>query len=713
MAEKELELQKDIAERFPYDPDALTDIANYYFDRQDYSKASQIGQQVLLLAPYVSTYWENLGVELQQQHNDEKAADAFKKAIYYNANSYSAREQLRTIQKKPSVWKAFPQTDVYELIHKSASDTIKDFNYYYLLDEKFAVIYPEGACEEYFTYAVKILNDKGIDDWKETNISYNSNSSYLIIEKAETVKKNGVKTPAEQNDNQIVFTGLEAGDAIVLKYKIQHYDRGRLAKEYWNKFMFNAFVPEKSSRFCLLAANNVKMYHKALNAALQPAITPYDDFTLYSWQMENSPALKSESYMPPSGDVCASVTVSTIDVWSHISGWYSDLSAEKTEEDFELKKVFNQLFPKGTGGMLQKNIAGTIYTYICKNIRYSSVSFRQGAFVPQKPSVTINTGLGDCKDLSTLFVALSKLAGIKANLVLVDTRDNGQKTMPLPSVEFNHCIVRTELDGKPYFLELTDNTLPFGSLPSNLYKAACLVIPSTSKDTAGGQLEYIDAVNRTADRILRKSEVTIDNNDITEKINVTKTGVLSASLRYKYASLSREAQREQMEKNISGSYKNPVTITALSFKGLDHLDDSLNYSCSYTVKDEISELGDIKMMKIPFEDLVATLNNFSLNERHFPVEYWRYEEADEYETTVDITAPEGMNFIELPKDASFNFLGSTYRLHYIKKDNNHLTIERKASLRKENVSPKDYVAMKEFLNNIIKAEAKYIAFKAK
>ena len=178
--------------------------------------------------------------QLKQQNADKEAIEAYRKAIYYDPNKYRAREQLRELEKKSSLWKAFPETDVYELI-RHAEKNIVDHDYAYLLDEKFAVIYPEGASEEYYTIVVSIVNQKGIDAWKETSISYNSNSSYLVIEKAETVKKNGVKTPAEQNDNQLVFTGLEAGDALVLKYKIQNYAQGRLAKEYWNKFIFNAF----------------------------------------------------------------------------------------------------------------------------------------------------------------------------------------------------------------------------------------------------------------------------------------------------------------------------------------------------------------------------------------------------------------------------------------------------------------------------------------
>lgn len=711
MPDKELQWRKYLADNFSYDGDLVTDISKFYFDQKNYSKASEYGRKALTLAPYVANYWENLGIELKQQGAYKEATDAYRKAIYYDPNKYKAREQLRELENKPSLWKAFPETDVYELI-RNAKKNIEDYDYEYLLDEKFAIVYPEGASEEYYTLVIQIINQKGIDSWKETSVSYNSNSSYLIIEKAETVKKNGTKTPAEQNDNQLVFTGLEAGDALVLKYKIQNFPQGRLAKEYWNKFIFNAFVPEKISRFCLLVANNIKFNYNTLNTNLEPKTSKFDDFTLYTWQIDSSDAYKRESYMPAFGDVAASVSVSTIPSWKEIAEWYSDLSAQKTEDDFEVRRVFNELFPKGTTGMSQKKIAKTIYNYIEDNIRYSSVAFRQSAYVPQKPSVTINSALGDCKDLSTLFVSLAQLADIKANLVLVNTRDNGQKAMTLPSVEFNHCIVKTSLDGIPYFIELTDNDLPFGSLPSNLFEATSLVIPSTAGVINNNiKIEEINTVNRTREILKRKTSVVIDGSDIKIKAHVVKTGALTSSPRNQFAKLSEQKMIEEMEKNISGRYKNPVKVTAVTFTGLNEKIDSLTYNCEYTIHNEVSELGDIRMVKIPFEDVVATVDNFSPTDRKFPVEYWRYEDVDVYETTIEIQAPSGTHFIELPKDEKFTFPGGTYTLQYIKKSPVKLTVVRSASLKRINIQPSEYSAMKDFLNKIVKAESKYIAFK--
>src|SRR5690606_9861664 len=71
---------------------------------------------------------------------------------------------------------------------------------------------------------------------------------------------------------------------------------------------------------------------------------------------------------------------------------------------------------------------------------------------------------------------MAQKAGLKANLVLVQTSDNGTAALKLPAISFNHCIVKVNLDGKDYFLELTNKFLPFKAMPRSLYNAKALVI---------------------------------------------------------------------------------------------------------------------------------------------------------------------------------------------------------------------------------------------
>ncbi len=122
-------------------------------------------------------------------------------------------------------------------------------------------------------------------------------------------------------------------------------------------------------------------------------------------------------------------------------------------------------------------------------------------------------------------------------------------------------------------------------------------------------------------------------------------------------------------------------------------------------------MGEMKMFKIPFGDVIATIDNFSKDERAFPLEYWRYEDVDQYETVIHINIPAGKKFIEVPRAEVLTFGKSSYSIQYKLTGTNSLTVTRKASLVRKDISPEDYMTFKDFMNKIVKAEAKYIAFK--
>src|SRR5690606_29273974 len=105
-------------------------------------------------------------------------------------------------------------------------------------------IYPEnGISEEKHHYLIKVLNQAGIDNWKEINIP-TSYSQRLIMDKAELFKKDGTsKIQAESNYNQLVFSSLEVGDVIHIYYKLETSTTGKLAEHFWEDKTFNGYYP--------------------------------------------------------------------------------------------------------------------------------------------------------------------------------------------------------------------------------------------------------------------------------------------------------------------------------------------------------------------------------------------------------------------------------------------------------------------------------------
>ena len=710
--EKAFEIKQKLAYAFPYSPAGFGNLADYYFTSKKYDKAEESIATAISLSPYNEYYWEKMGDISNEKNKTDAALQAYNKSLLYNPNQYDIINKIRKMGGKKELYKSFPEIDINKTIKDDNLSAPKnsDLGYYYILNQKNAIIYPGGANEEYYTLLVKITNDKGVGIYKESSIGY-GNTQNLLIEKSEIIKKNQTKVEGERNNNEIVFTNLEVGDVILFKYRLQSFVYGRFAKEYWDKFYFNSQIYSSKVSYNILVPADQKIYYEVSNSDVKPTIKNVEDFKEYTWEFEKAEPLKTERLMPRTIDISPVLHISTIKNWNEISGWYSDVVNNKSEEDFEVTALYKKLFPEGKTIKTQFEKAKIIYEYIQANMRYSSVSFRQSAFVPQRPSATLITRLGDCKDLSSLFVTLAHMAGINAQMVLVDTRDNGQKDILLPSVEFNHCIAKAMLDNKAYYIELTNNYLPFASLPNNLNGAEILEIPSKNMDSKS-DIQFLKAVNKTSDKIKRTIDIKPLESDLDIKVKVVKNGQLSSSTRETYLDLDREKQIEEMEKTIAVSYKNNVRVTDVQFKDLKNLSDSVEYSYAYKVKNEVAEIGSLNTFKIAYPDVVASLDNFSSDTRDYPVEYWNYEDTDEYETIVNITAPDGKKFVELPANEALNFGDSRFSIKYTLKAPNKLMIVRKFSnARPQQISPSDYPAFKTFFEKIVKAEQKFIAYK--
>lgn len=709
--DKALRIRQKLAADFPYSPQEFNTLAKYHYGAKQYDKAEEYIRMALDLAPYSESYWEMLGDVLSEKQKVIEATAAYNKSLLYNPKQFIIINKIRKLKGKKEAYELVMQPEVDPVIKADDQSKAKntDYGYYYILDQKDVILQPGGAAEEYYLTIIRITNQKGVDRYKESSISY-GNSQTLLIEKAEVVKKNGARLDGEKNDNEIVFTNLEAGDVIIFKYRIRNYTYGRLAKHFWDHYYFGGQIYTSLTHYSVLVPEGQEFYYTFNNHTLKPEITDVENFKKYTWEIKENEPDKDEPLMPPLSDVSPTLHVSTVASWNEIANWYSDISNTKEEEDIEIGRLYHELFPDEQKKLTQFQKAKIIYQYISENIRYSSVSFRQSAFVPQRPALTLTTRLGDCKDLSSLFVTLARMAGINAQMVLVNTRDNGQKEIMLPGVEFNHCIVKAELDSKVYYIELTDNYLPFNALPNNDIGAVILEIPY-KKTTDKASLQLLQGEGRQRDVVKRYMEIKPSGNDLSVSVNTVKYGAASSATRTNYLNLDNDKLVKKLEESVAGSYKNNLKMLSASVKNLDKLYDSVEYSYSYLVKNEVAEIGSMKTFRITYPDVVASLSQFTAESRKYPVEYWSYEDIDQYETRITIQAPAGTKFVELPASENLAYNGIRYSLEYVLKAPDKLIVTRKFISPRQNIAPSEYKAFKEFFEKIVRAEQKFIAYK--
>ncbi|MES2379953.1 MAG: DUF3857 domain-containing protein [Bacteroidota bacterium] len=694
---------------YPYATQYYNDLSDLYLGKQDYENAVKWQLQVTEIAPTHGSSWNTLGnIYMSMEGKEVEAKNAYNKAIYFDPTDYDARKQLRKLEGKKELFEKFKKVNAVEIFKKSpkAEDFPED-NSIILLNEMERIVYPEGATEEKSELVIKVFNQAGIDTWKEYSVSYNGYSQRLIVDKAEVFKADGSKVQAETRDNYFVFTALEPGDAIHMLYKIESYYSGKLSEHFWDKFTFNYFFPAGLTRYSLILPKDKKFKYQMINADNKPEESEFDDFKMYVWEQNNKPALKQESYAPPLADIGIALEISSIEDWNYIANWYADLSESKSEANYEVKETVANLFKNKTG-LSQLEKAKIIYNYIESNISYSSIAFLQSSHVPKKAASTLNTKLGDCKDLSTLFVSMAKEVGIEANLILVNTRNNGDSDMVLPSINFNHCIAYAVLDKQPYYIELTSQKLSFGTLGNNLLHAKSLFIPKNTKTTS--TLLPIKDSKRALNAIWRETNLTFDNNVLNAKRTSYRSGVFAEGTRSTYADIGKEKQEKEMLESLSSDFTNTVTLTSLSFSDLKTLNDTVSYNYVFNTKNVFTDVAGLKIFRMPWTDAYRAVDFVSTDTRNYAFNMWELTDAETVKEQITIEYPKGKLLADVPKNVKLNCKGIDYSITY-KVLPNKLVAVRELKCKDVIITPKDYAEFKEFFNKISENDSLQIGFK--
>lgn len=693
----------------PHNIALIKRLANINGQLKKYPEAIAGYQKCITMAPYVGSYYSALA-EIQKETGKTLDAEVnFNKALKYDIFDYDTRKQIRILKgKKEDIFEYFSKIDVTDIIKKAPDKSeYPDDNSVVLAYDVNTALYKSGAAQQQITIVAKVFNTAGIDEWKEYNVPYGN----ADLEKAEIIKKDGSKLQAETNGSTVVFTNLEVGDAIHIVMRSDFYKSGKLKNHFWDNHYFQLLYPVLYNRYSLMTEPETKFKHVMNNDTVGPVIEKRSGFEFYTWKKEKTAAIKTEKLMGTLSDNTAILHISTVPDWKFISNWYSELSKNKAKSDFDVKEAVAEIF-KGKTNLGDEEKARLIYDYIVKNIRYSSESFRQSNQIPQKAATVLNTKVGDCKDVSTLFLTIAREVGLKnTRLVLVNTRDNGKYEMMLPSTDFNHCIAAVDLNGKTHYVELTSDKNSFNTMDRELKGSFALPIYSEA-ESAGMNVEpvYLESELRVSNGISRNSTVSFDNRDM--KINVvsSKTGGPATGTRYTYADINEDDRRKAMISALS-SDKGNVKLEKLEFiRGLDNQSDTVVYKYDYRLLNFTTQITGMNIFTLPWADGNKSVEWVGEDTRKYNIDQWRWTGNDFEEETMVINLPEGKKLAEMPKNIHLECAAAVYDLKY-KVEGSKITATRYLKYKMDVIPASNYDEVKKFWQEVVSEDQRQYAFK--
>tara|TARA_R110002033_G_scaffold1264_3_gene11684 strand:+ start:2397 stop:6158 length:3762 start_codon:yes stop_codon:yes gene_type:complete len=689
----------------------LKRIVNRYVEYQMFDKALPYTEEMLKNYPYSFTTMELRGDILKQLGKTKEALVYYEQALAHNSGDSGLRKKINDVSKKSNLINELVLEEAYDYITENRNNiTTNNYGFNILLDEANIEVFEEGGFKYRYVYVYEVTSNSGVESFKEYNLGLGGSYKFL---KSELVKPDGSIVPAARSGSNLVFNDISIGDVVYIDYEGVATTTGRFYKDISDKMQFDSFHPMVFTSMDILVPKSSHLNYKYINGTLKPKITKKKDRILYQWELKDAKTTEfAEDYMPNSVDQLGYLHFSTIESWNDIAVWYSDLVRTRIEINSKVESEFKKLFPNGHKDLSEDQRAKIIYDYITSNFNYSYVSFKQSGFIPQKPAKTINTSLGDCKDFSTLFVTLAKMADLDSNLVLVLTSDYGRNNLVLPSTDFNHCIAKVMIDGKPQYLELTSKYLPYKSLPTSLRGATALEIPfDAEKTNETYDLIHLDNVSRIKSKVNNKIEIDLSDESMNLKVATEVVGHNTAYYKEVFSEPNTEVVKKSMTEDFNAKLVDDFTLNSVSDYEQNNDTAAISYKADITLNKKMSSIGSIKILQLPIITHPYENSIIQLEDRNYPINYIQYETVDSYYTEYSIDIEEGQTFVEIPESRNFEFKNHKYSVTYNNPKPNKLNVVIKATTPYDDVIPEDYKAYKTYVKSILDAEAEYIGFK--
>ena len=284
-------------------------------------------------------------------------------------------------------------------------------------------------------------------------------------------------------------------------------------------------------------------------------------------------------------------------------------------------------------------------------------------------------------EINFILIHFLRRMGLKADPVLVSTRDNGMIDTNIHDVDqFNHLVVRTVINQENIYLDATDSLRPYNFLKKNSIGVTGFLLSENGHEW-----------------------VTVDNKSITKKIitselKINENGTISGTVKNKLNGYDDLDLRRSFSKKTSGpeivstAIKN-TQISDIEFKNMENTDKNLIINAKINIPNKNSN----KIEFIPQIDIKFNEDDFTESIRKCPVEL---DYPFEYQYAVKITYPE--NYMpEYPDNLELKMFADKIQFIYkIEDKNGILTLNINYALRKNRFPADAYYKLANFTDKI-------------
>jgi hypothetical protein len=566
----------------------------------------------------------------------------------------------------------------------------------------------EQIHEEYL-----ILDQNGGQFLAEESIGHSSfevlkiNEAYVMVPTEKGTKKvevTNISTRDAESDpgifhddnkeTNLLFPRLEPGALRVLDYTM-------VTKEirFPFAFYFSTFCPIEESIFSVeedtsIHTNLHTYFTEKIGVKLEETVNKNMRKKILS--VKNPPAMKFEdgaphiSYFTPHviGQIAYYTTKNgKVDVVGNLDDlyawYYTNIQEVINEVPSEEIRMMADSLTRSISSEPEKVKA--IYYWIQNNIKY--IAFEEGVngFIPRQPSAIIKKRYGDCKDMAALIYSMLKSVGIKSYMTWTGSRDLPYKYTEFPSSFCdNHMICTYKYDGKPYFLDATNNFLPMGEVASfTIGKEVFLSLDENAYEVL--QMEVPPA---SATPMYDSTFIQIEGRKLKGEAYTMLDGYYQQWLQPAMSAYPNEPVKAIASFTEKGN--NSYKVTKGSISNISDRDKPCVLTYEFTVDNYATSIDNETYINMVLEKSISA---GELSKTRVTPYSFEHKSSDKY--TVVLQIPDGYAVTSLPKNKSYNSDIVDFAINY-RIEGNKVYMDLVLDIKTIMLQPTDFAVWNEY-----------------
>ncbi len=584
-----------------------------------------------------------------------------------------------------------------------------------LLNQFSHEVTPSGKSRYTTHQVVKILTERGVQNYDDIAIPHTPKAQYITVNVARTITPDGsMVEPPEEAFNNVTPPGLLSYNlysdsmwhvismpalkpGVCIEYQVTLEDAGAESvgstSWFWGGYNFQSTDPTLQSAYALRVPQGTAFKWKAIHCQLNPQILHEEESSTYLWTYGETPALKKEYNMPATNDIVPRLSYSSVESWEAVYNWYKGIAKDRYTVDRAIQEKVEEL----TVDLLtDDDKIRAIYHFVASQIRYVGIELGQGAYQPTPADQVLSVRYGDCKDKTTLMIAMLDLIGIEAFPVMLNPAPYQHINLELPSLgQFSHLIGAVPRDNGNYiWLDPTANTCSYGDLPARNRGRTGFIIRSDR-----GEFVHIPISTPESNQLIVNTEIALtENGTVQGTMRIDTRGEYNLEARLEYKQVSPSAWTDTLAVGLSKQFPG-VRVDAVQISDLEDLNVPVQLKVAFTVENYAEPIDNRLIFPLPSDEFSDYAEIFAATERQHSLDL---SYPMQMKKTIRIALPEGWT-ASFPQDVRLeNRFARVERQYRI--EGNQIHYEINFTIKEAIIPPQGYPAAKRFFDMVVRED---------